>query len=395
MGRRFFYFLLALLGVAIFLTEDFVFLLMYVFLGVFLVSRWWGARALKRVAVQRVFEPRAFLGEQVKVRLRMVNSSWLPLAWLQVRESLPVGLGANGPFQRVTTLAPKGQVEFFYTLECQKRGYYAIGPLDLYAGDVLGAAPVQQFKLEVDHLTVYPKIIPLTRLRLPSHAPLGALRHTQPIFEDPSRILGKREYAAGDSLRRVDWKATAASGRMQVKLFEPSIALETTLFLDLDASTYTLRGRYDVSELAIIVAASLANWLVGVRQSTGLVTNGADPLFDHQPPPPLPPRRGRGHLLRILENLARVKAADTLPIAELLQQHTAHLSWGATLVVITSRIDDALFDALFKVRRSGANAFLIQCGPAADFEQIRHKAHYFGYPIHQVLDERDLDIWRR
>jgi uncharacterized protein (DUF58 family) len=395
MGRRFFYFLLALLGVAIFLTEDFVFLLMYVFLGVFLASRWWGARALKRVAAQRIFEQRAFLGELVKVRLRIVNASWLPLAWLQARESLPVGLGANGPFQGVTTLGPKGQAEFSYTLNCLKRGYYAIGPLDLYAGDVLGAAPMQQINLGPDHLTVFPKIIPLTRLRLPSHAPLGTLRHNQPIFEDPSRILGKRDYVAGDSLRRVDWKATASSGRMQVKLFEPSIALETTIFLDLDASTYSMRGRYDVSELAIVVAASLANWLVAARQSTGLITNGADPLFDYQPPAPLPPRRGRGHLLCILENLARVKAADTLPIVELLQQHTAQLSWGATLVIITSRIDEALFDALFKARRSGLNAFLIQCGPAADFDQVRRKAQYFNYPIHQVLDERDLDIWRR
>jgi uncharacterized protein (DUF58 family) len=193
----------------------------------------------------------------------------------------------------------------------------------------------------------------------------------------------------------VDWKATASSGRIQVKLYEPSIDLETTIFLDLDASTYSLRGRYDVSELAIVVAASLASWLSGARQPTGLITNGADPLFDHRLPPPLPPRRGRGHLLRILESLARVQAADTLPIADLLQKHTAHLSWGATLVIITSRIDDALFDALFKARRGGVNAFLIQCGPAADFEQVRRKAQYFSYPIHQVLEERDLDIWRR
>lgn len=395
MGRRFFYFLLALLGVAIFLTEDFVFLLIYVFLGVFLVSRWWGARSLKRVAARRIFEQRAFLGEQVRVGLQIDNLGWLPLAWLQVRESLPVGLGAGGPFQRLATLGPKGRVEFSYTLDCQKRGYYPLGPLDLYSGDVLGAAPPQQLNLGSDHLTVFPKIIPLARLRLPSHAPLGTLRYHQPIFEDPSRVLGKRDYVAGDSLRRVDWKSTASSGRIQVKLFEPSIALETTIFLDLDANTYSLRGRYDVSELAVVVAASLANWLITARQAAGLVTNGGDPMFNQQPPPPLPPRRGRGHLLRILETLARVKAADTLPITRLLQQQTAHLSWGGTLVIITSQIDDALFDGLFKARRNGLNAFLIQCGPAADFDPIRRKAQYFGYPIHQVLDERDLDTWRR
>ena len=54
----------------------------------------------------------------------------------------------------------------------------------------------------------------LTSLSLPSHSPLGTLRHTQPIFEDPSRVTGKRDYISGDSLRRVDWKATAATGRL-------------------------------------------------------------------------------------------------------------------------------------------------------------------------------------
>jgi uncharacterized protein (DUF58 family) len=395
MGRRFFFFLLALSAAAIFLTEDFVFLLIYIFLGVYIASRWWGSRALQRVQAQRVLEQRAFLGEQVKVRLQIDNPGWLPVAWLQVRESLPVGLRTGGPFQGVATLGPKGKLEFSYSLDCIKRGYYAIGPLTLFSGDVLGAAPKQQINLEADHLTVFPKIIPLSQLRLPSHAPLGTLRHQQPIFEDPSRVLGKRDYVAGDSLRRVDWKATASSGRMQVKLFEPSIALETAIFLDLDASTYSLRGRYDVSELAIVVTASLANWLISVRQAAGLFTNGGDPSMDELPPPPLPPRRGRGHLLHILETLARVKAIDTFPISQLLHQHTEYLPWGTTLVVITSQIDDTLFDGLFESRRGGLNAFLIQCGPSAGFDEVRRKAQYFGYPIHQVLDERDLDIWRQ
>ena len=55
--------------------------------------------------------------------------------------------------------------------------------------------------------------------------------------------------------------STAVAGRLQVKLFEPSIALETAIFLDLDANVYSLRARYDISELAIVIAASLANWV--------------------------------------------------------------------------------------------------------------------------------------
>jgi uncharacterized protein (DUF58 family) len=395
MGEYFFLFLTILFVVAVLVGEDFVLTLLYLFLGAYIVGRWWGQRSLRGVTVQRAFTRRAFLGEKIPVQLEVANTSLLPLAWLHVRESLPIELHSAGPFQQVATVGSKGRLHLEYLLECRKRGYYPIGPLDLSSGDVLGVAHTQRISFLPEYLTVYPRIVPLTSVKLPSHAPLGTLRHHQPVFEDPSRVLGKRDYVAGDSLRRIDWKSSATVGRLQVKLFEPSIALETAIFLNLNAFEYDLRSRFYASELAIVVAASLANWVTGARQSVGLVTNGADPLSDNQPPLPIPPRRGRAHLLRILENLARLQVAETFPIVQLLRQHSNNLSWGTTIILITNRIGDELFDALFQTRRSGLSAFLIQCGPTASYEQIRRKARYFGFPLYQVFDEKDLDLWRQ
>ncbi len=166
-----------------------------------------------------------------------------------------------------------------------------IGPLSLYSGDLLGVSGDLQRSQPPDHLTVYPKIVPLTSVKLPSRSPMGTLRHTQPVFEDPSRVRGKRDYVSGDSLRRVDWKATAAAGRLQVRLFEPSIALETAIFLNLNNAEYDSRAPFMATELAIVVAASLANWVVAQRQAVGLFSNGIDPLQDDQLPQSIPPRR--------------------------------------------------------------------------------------------------------
>ncbi|MEW5868985.1 MAG: DUF58 domain-containing protein [Chloroflexota bacterium] len=395
MGKYFFLFLVVLVVVAIATKESFVLTLLYLLVGTFLLGRWWGRQALKGVVVRRAYTGHAFLGEKVRVRLHVQNTGWLPLAWMRVRESLPVELFSSGPYQRVVTVSPKSEMSLEYWLDCRKRGYYPLGPLDLSSGDVLGAGGTHWRSEPVEFLTVYPKIIPLRQVKLPSQAPLGTLRHNQPIFEDPSRIWGKRDYVAGDSLRRVDWKSSANIGRLQVKLFEPSIALETTIFLNLNAGDYEMRTRYDVPELAIVVAASLASWVINVRQAVGLATNGIDPLLGEAPPPPLPPRRGRSHLLRLLETLARIQVEETYSLADLLQQESHSLAWGTTLVVVTNRIDDALFDSLFATRRAGLNAFLIQCGPTLNFDQVRRRANYFGFPIHQVLDERDLDIWRK
>jgi uncharacterized protein (DUF58 family) len=388
-------FLIVLAIIAAILRADFVLILIYILLGVYTVGRWWSQRALKAVSVSRTFNHRAFLGEKVQVFLEIANSGRLPVVWLQLHESLPTALSLAGSFQQVVSLGPGERMKFEYLLMGRKRGYYDVGPLKLYSGDIFGLSAERERLMQGDHLIVYPKIIPLTKVSLPSHSPLGTLRHKQPIFEDPTRVLGKRDYVAGDSLRRVDWKATATTGRMQVKIFEPSIALETAIFLNLNVSEYSYRTRFDVTELGIIVAASLANWVTGMRQSIGLNTNGIDPLQEDAYSQPVPPRHGRAHLMRILDVLARIQAAETFPFVQLLHQQVVHLSWGTTLIVITPQIDDDLFDALFQARRAGLNAILVPCGPVAGLSELRQRAKYFGFPLFHILRERDLDIWRQ
>ena len=403
MGDYIFFFALVLVFLAALLRADFVLTLIYLLIGVFITGRWWSQRALNSVTARRVMPERAFLGEKIPVRLELENKSLLPVVWLQLHESIPVELRIPaGSFRRVVSLGGKSREEFKYGLEGRKRGYYAVGPLKLDSGDIFGVSGRLQRTSAPDHLIVYPKIIPLTKVKIPSHSPLGTLRHSQPVFEDPTRIQGKRDYVAGDSLRRVDWKSTAATGRLQVKLYEPSIALETAIFLDLDANAYDAYTRFSATELGIVTAASLAGYVVGLRQSVGLATNGMDPLLAGEEgdiiqhcPQPIPPRRGRGHLMRLLDVLARVQVEETYPFVYMLRREIVRLPWGATLILITPRLDDDLFDGLFQAQRAGLNAVLIACGPVPGFEQIRRRATFFGFPIYHFLAERDLDIWRQ
>ena len=394
MGDNFFLFLIVLTVIAIFLREDSVLTLAYFLVGVYAVSRWWSRRALQAVEYKRTFQPRAFLYEKIPVQLELVNQRWLPVPWLQLTENLPLELIVPSTYRSVTTLGPYARRQFEYLLHADRRGYYSIGPLHLRSGDLIGLTEELNTEGGVDHLIVYPKIIPFTVVKLPSRSPLGTLRHTQPIFEDPSRVRGKRDYTAGDSLRRVDWKATASTGRLQVKQFEPSIALETALFLNLNADEYAQRTRLDATELAIVIAASLANWIVGKRQSVGLTVNGVDPIGTEGQEQALPPRKGRAHLTRILDVLARVRSAPTTPFAQLFQSEAVRLPWGTTVILITGAIDEALFSEIFRARRAGLNIVLILCGTVPNLIEMRQRAEHFGIPVQHFVRERDLDVWR-
>lgn len=394
MGSIFILFFIVLIILAAAFRADFVLIILYLMAGAGVFSHWWSRKAARAVRVERVLVERAFYGETIDVRVAIKNTSRLPVLWLQARETLPSELSAAGNTQQALSLAGRGRADLEYRLDCKKRGYYAIGPLTLFSGDFLGLSRPQTQLSPASRLTVFPKIIPLVGLKLPMHSPLGTLRHTQPIFEDPSRARGKRDYVGGDSLRRVDWKASAASGKLQVKLFEPSIAMETMIFLNMNQAEYGIKERFSASELAVTTAASIADWTVRARQAIGLATNGADPLAEDQLAVPAPPRSGRGALMRLLELLARVQTAEGEPLVELIQREMVQLAWGSSLIVITNRVSDELFETLFQARRRGLEAILIVCGAIHNYLEIEHTAASFNFPIFQFLNEQDLDVWR-
>ena len=387
--------LILLIFLAALMRDDFALTLIYLFLGAFVLGTWWSSRSLSQVKHTRKFMDRAFLGEKIEVELQLENRGWLPLLWTRLTESLPVGLSTSPTFEQVTSLGPKTETTFHYTLSAQKRGYYPLGPSFVSTGDLLGLSRPLRTEMPAEYLTVYPQIVALKAIQIPSSAPQGTLRHTQPIFEDPTRVMGKREYVAGDSLRRVDWKSTAATGRLQVKLFEPSISLETLIFLNLNAEDYHYRSRIDATELAIVIAASVANWVAGKRQTVGLQVNGLDPLKPESAPPTLPPRKGQAHLMRMLDLLARIEMTKETSLTSLLQRERYQLPWGTTLIVITGQAGNDLLDELYQARRAGQNALLILAGPVVNEQEILLRAGYFGIPVVPILNEHGLDLWRK
>ena len=394
MGDAFTGFLVILIILAVVTRETFLFVLLYLFVGVTLMGRWWTGTVVNRLIFHRRFDRQAFPGETVPVRIDIENRSVLPAVWLRVQDYYPIEVADTSSFSEVISLRPHEKTRLNYNLRARKRGYYTIGPLHISSGDLLGMTAERQSEGKADHLIVYPRVVPLGDVRLPSRSPLGTMRHKQPIFEDPTRTMGKRDYQRGDSLRRIDWKATASSGRMQTKLFEPSIALETVLFLDLNLNAYQLRTRYEATELAIIVAASLANWVVSKRQSTGLIASGLDPLASDSLPVPLHPDKGRGQLIRVLEILARIRALETEPLSELVRRHRVRLSWGTTAILVTGSANHDLFHELTQARRSGISPVLVLCGEHPNHRQTAHEGKLLGFPVHVIRSERDLDIWR-
>ena len=247
---------------------------------------------------------------------------------------------------------------------------------------LLGSTTYQTRHATDDFVIVYPKLIALRDLGFPSQSPFGILPSRQRIFEDPTRIQGVREYQPGDSLRRMDWKTSARVGTLQIRRYEPAIALETAILLNLNAGDYEQRERYQATELGIVTAASVAVHLVEKRQAVSLATNGADPLaVDPLAGSYLPLRKGREHLMDLLDLLARVETVseeDAVPFLELLSRRSLGLPWGSTVVVVTAREVEGLLDTLLALRRRGLAIVLALTCQDRNFKRTRQRASQIG-----------------
>ncbi|MBE2222746.1 MAG: DUF58 domain-containing protein [Anaerolineae bacterium] len=411
---------------AFLLQVDFIFYIVYIFLGIYGWSRWMTPRALKSVEIRREFTDHAFWGEKVPVTVTMRNTSRISVPWLQVRESVAVDLMIRQTANQVLNLRGRETVSFIYAVQARRRGYYKIGPMQLRTSDLFGLFPDHTAVLPAEYMTIYPRIMPLNRLGLPSRLPFGTVSSKQRLFEDPARPMGVREYRSGDSLRQINWKTSAHTRTMMVRTHEPAISLETAVLLNLNLSDYTWHDTQGTVEWAIELAASLAAHLVQERQSVGLITNGIDPLaegdlaadshsFDEKSgrllrqlirgktdnqetgttPVKIPPRPGRAHLMKILEQLARIEADTTTPFTAWAASACSQLTWGVTILAITPQGDEATCHTLHHLVRAGYNSILLVTEPDAEFSKVRDRARRLGFSAFHVTQEKDLDQWQR
>ncbi len=338
------------------------------------VARLWKRYCLTRVEYRRRLSAnRVFFGDEVQLEVEVANRKPLPLPWIQIDDEVPDKVtflkGRTFWSHRATrvllinlfSLSWYHRVKRRYPMRCLHRGYFAFGPARVYSGDLFGLFKRETEIQEVDYLMVYPRILPLQKLGIPSKQPLGDIRTRRYIFQDPVLTLGVRDYHFGDSLKRIHWKTTARLGQLQTKVFEPTTSIDMGIFLDVRTVKPPLWGSLpQLLELGIIAAASISNHAMAAGYRVGLYVNQNKPFSEELVR--IPPSQHTDQLLHILEALAKIHPLETTPIAELIQQEARNLSWGSTLVVISAVPSDNLLSTLVKMKRAGRMVTLILVG---------------------------------
>ncbi|HYT34825.1 MAG TPA: DUF58 domain-containing protein [Ktedonobacteraceae bacterium] len=401
MNRRLYYIPMAILFASIPFHLPLLVVIGLLILVIIATTDIWATYCLRQLRYQRQFsEQRALFGEQVTLSLSVENAKLLPLPWLEIEDTVPRALTMMGQKVRVSFVGDTAILENLfsarwyervtrrYTLNCNARGVHKFGPTVVRSGDVFGFISNEEALANWQYLLVYPLVAPLTSFSLPARHPFGDRRAPRRLLEDPSRVIGVRDYVYGDSLRRVHWKATARAMQLQSKIYEATTTYTMIIFLNINTLFDTVYGlQPELQELAICAAASVSDWAINEGFAVGLYANTLMFMPEEQVHSEstsendeeqvidatvtaqlkrrrihLPPATSEEQRKRIMDMLARIQPYFGSTLEDVIQAERTSLPAGATIVVITSSITDHLLDTLGRLKQSGHEVTILFVG---------------------------------
>jgi uncharacterized protein (DUF58 family) len=275
--------------------------------------------------------PRAFLGREQAAAYAFHNGSSRPLA-VEYAPVTPIGVEPIGNNTR-KVLAPAGGVERDPFMLLAVR----MGPQSwpVVPARLLGPLGLAWWSRELRpslQIAVAPDTLVRARGR-PRGNPAGA--RPRRVIGAGSELHQLREYVQGDSLARIDWKATARARRLVTREFSEDQHLDVLVAIDAGRLSKVRAGRLDRFGVYANVVARFAEIVVPNDDRIGMM------VFADRPLAVCAPDRGLPAVTRIRQTLAQlsVQSAESDPLAAAVRIRGMLQHRG--LVVLLTDLDDA------------------------------------------------------
>ncbi|MDX1600254.1 MAG: DUF58 domain-containing protein [Anaerolineales bacterium] len=306
-----------------------------------------------RVGVERdMHRGWAQVGDKFMERIAIRNRAPVPAPWLEIRDRSTLPQAAAG---RVLRVAANEEKLWTRMHVCSRRGLFELGPMSLKVGDPFGIFTARKEQVESRSLLVTPPIIQLPRIDVAPGGRIGEGRPRPQTLSRRASAAGLREYVPGDSLRLIHWPSTAHHNTLVVRRQEGVTTQDWWILLDLNRRVQAGSGDQSTEELAIILAASLADKGLRKGKKVGLATFSPDMTW-------LAARSDPGHRARILRALAVAKPGHR-SLADLLKLVKHSRAASASLLIITPDPNRTWIEALVPILRSGGVATVLLADP--------------------------------
>jgi uncharacterized protein (DUF58 family) len=341
-------------------------------------SALWARFCLSNLSYRRRLGSSALnYGEETTLTLEFDNAKPLPLAWLLVRDTFPGAVrlltddvqenapGEGTALVSLLSLSWYQRVSRTHLVLGSHRGRFEFGPAEISSGDLFGHQRRVQEHTHVDELLVFPRIVPVDALGLPSARPMGDWFAPRRILADPLRYSGVHRYMPGDNPRHVHWRATARTGELQVKEFDPSDTLSMILALDVQTLARTYEYLPDTLEYVIMAAGSIAMHALDEHYVVGLYANAL--TREAETWTRVRPGRHARQATELLSALAAIEPFRGISLERMLLLLIGELPYGASVITITSLLRPPIIEALHAVQQAGHPVLLLTAGEAMPY----------------------------
>lgn len=316
---------------------------------------------LKAVVVKLWFDTDAlYAGEQTKLYEVIENRKRTPLPVLEVGFHTKKELNFTDTenttvsdyiYKRdVFSVLGRQRITREITVDCQKRGHYAISDADLTTHTLLYK---KSYSVDIESdasIYVYPKMTDVSEIITLCERMLGTLQCAKRLYEDPFAFRTIRGYTTDDPMKSINWKASAKTGALMVNTFDSVQSSKAMIFLDV--TDMGILKQESLVEESIAIAATLVRKLVRQNIETGFAFNGMD-FRDW-----ILPTNKKSMLIGLERLLADYDAAKgATSFEELLtndKKLRRKLADDTLRIVITKNWDDALSRTLQEMAKDGA-----------------------------------------
>jgi uncharacterized protein (DUF58 family) len=286
--------------------------------------------ATRTLDIFRVFE-----GDSTEVALDISNPG-KRLLFMEVRDRLPRALKVapgGSPYEFVA-LAGGGKARVRYQIEAPLLGVYETGPTDLRLEDPFGLFFEERSINPPDTLWVLPRTEDLRKAALISKLPLALLGdHQVNRPGDGFDFFALREYVPGDTMRAINWKASARTGKMMVNQMERTTAAEVTVLVD--GRGIVNVGPEDASPRILVArsCASFVDFLYKTRDNARVVIY-SDHVREIEPQP------AERMIPFVSEQMAEMQCKGEYPLVEVVRQVLPSLKPNTPVILLSPLIDD-------------------------------------------------------
>lgn len=320
---------------------------------------------LSRVTIERSFDTlHANFGQTVHMVEKISNRKILPVPWLKVESRIDSGLQfgrqedlniLQGEFHiSAFTLLPYTRITRTHTIKCRRRGYYHLKSAALTARSITGSFSAIKDETTDARLYVFPQLLTLPEMRLPSHSWQGDRVVRRWILEDPFIRSGIREYTPSDPMKNINWKASARFGALQVNQYDPTARHRLMIMLNVDtrADQWSVTPEPERVEYGICVVATILEYAFKNMIEVGFGTNGYLKELEKEPIR-VEPTTGKQHHTTILEYLARLVINRSISYTTMLDRELERNPSNTDYLLVTAVTDPSLQERIHRLRAKG------------------------------------------